>query len=489
MQFVKPHLFQEAVEKIGARSPIGSKLTSAEWRDVPVALRERAMFSSQVENVRFLQRARDGIHDFLTASRDESGALAMDRQRFVKLMSEFALKEGMGPLEGDSRSSSLQDITSQQRLELIFDTNVRAAQDFGNWKQGMDPDVLNEFPAQRFIRVIEVDEPRDWHSQFEGGVWLKSDVAAWSRINQDFGVPWGPWGWGCGHDVEDVDRNEAEALGLIQPAQRAEPALTNFNERLQASVKHLDADLRAKLQEQFGDQISIEGDEVKWVRSEKSEVGGQRTEVRPNDQGSTESRPTTESKPVSAALANTISKKATREQVNHAIRTIDAVHDDGVLPPIKIDGRTDPGNLGEYSRREARIGVRSTGDWPTLTAVHEIGHLLDHRGLGLGSRMATELNDTRLAGWLKAVQASEAFAELKRASDALPSRHFAYLMSGPELWARSYAQYIAEKSGDAVLLEDVRKVRDAFAPRQWSPEDFKPIREAMDKLFQELGWL
>jgi hypothetical protein len=267
MQFVKPQLFTEAVEKIGARSPIGAKLSSAEWRDVPVALRERALFSSQVENVRFLQRARDGINDFLTASRDESGALTMDRQRFVTLMSEFAQREGMGLLDGDSRSSSLQDITSQKRLELIFDTNVRAAQDFGNWKQGMDPDVLNEFPAQRFLRVIEVDEPRDWHSQFEDGVWLKSDVAAWSRINQDFGVPWGPWGWGCGHDVEDVDRDEAEALGLIQPGQRAEPALTNFNERLQASVKHLDPDLRAKLKEQFGEQIEIEGESARWRSS------------------------------------------------------------------------------------------------------------------------------------------------------------------------------------------------------------------------------
>lgn len=54
MQLVRPAKYHEAIDKIGTKSPIGSAMVSAEWADVPVALRERAMFSSQVENVRFL---------------------------------------------------------------------------------------------------------------------------------------------------------------------------------------------------------------------------------------------------------------------------------------------------------------------------------------------------------------------------------------------------------------------------------------------------
>lgn len=79
-----------------ASPPNGSKLRSDEWKDVPVALRERAFFSSQVESVRALH--------------------------------------------------------------------------YGYWKQGQDPDVLDAFPAQRFIRVLDVKEPRDLHAQYEDGV-------------------------------------------------------------------------------------------------------------------------------------------------------------------------------------------------------------------------------------------------------------------------------------------------------------------------------
>jgi len=268
MQFVKPLPFAEAIQKLGARTPIGSDLTSAQWRDVPVALRERALFSSQVESLRFLQRAKDHVGDFLTGARevlpDGQTALKLgSRAEFVKQLSAFAQAEGLGPLDPKD-AGTIKDITSQKRLELIFDVQTHQAQAYGDWKQGSDPDVLDEFPAQRFIRVHDVKEPRTWHTQFENGVWLKSDVAAWIRINQDFGVPWGPWGWGCGHDVEDVDRAEAEQLGLIQPGETPTSPELGFNSRLEASTRGLDPEFVNLMRQSFGDQIEITGDAMQW---------------------------------------------------------------------------------------------------------------------------------------------------------------------------------------------------------------------------------
>ena len=268
MQFVKPLLFQEAVDKIGVKSPIGAALSSSEWSDVPVALRERAMFSANVENVRFLQRAQDALGDFLTANKvtlpDGQTMLATGgRAAFVQQLREFALAEGMGPLDEES-AGTLKDITSERRLGLIFDTQTRQAGDYGWWRQGMDSAVLNEFPAQRFIRVIDVKEPRTSHVQYENQVFLKTDPVWALRINQDFHVPWGPWAWGCGHDVEDVDRSEAEQLGLLQPGQRLEPDRKNFNENLQASVRGLIPALLDFLKGAFGDKIAIEGDSIFW---------------------------------------------------------------------------------------------------------------------------------------------------------------------------------------------------------------------------------
>lgn len=269
MQFVRPIKFAEAIKKIGDKTPLGTTLNSSEWSQVPVAIRERAFFSSTVESVRFLQRARNQIEDFLAANRetlpDGTTMLKMgSRAQFAKEMSAFAVNEGIGPVDPKDKGT-IKDITSEKRLGLIFDVQIRQSQDYGYWKQGQDPDVLNEFPAQRFIRVIDVEHARSDHSQYEGQVRLKSDIEFWIGINKDFGVPWGPWGWGCGHDVEDVDRDEAESLGLIQPGEKVQPVEKDLNERLEASTARLDDDLSEQLLKQLGNKVVLDGDRLKWI--------------------------------------------------------------------------------------------------------------------------------------------------------------------------------------------------------------------------------
>jgi hypothetical protein len=266
MQFVAPIPLREALDKLGDKTLVASRLDTEEWRrTVPLALRDRAYFSSQVESLRVLQRGRDSVLDFLAGNREtlDNGAVALktgSRADFVKQMQAFLEGEGI-----ERTTGGLTDIASERRLGLIFDTQVRQAQDFGHWKQGQDPDVLDAFPAQRFIRVQDVSEARDAHTRFEGEVRLKSDTGFWSAINEDFGVPWGPWGWGCGHDVEDVDRGEAEALGLLEPGQAVQPVARDFNDGLQASLRGLDADMVERLRENFGDQVLTEEGSIRWL--------------------------------------------------------------------------------------------------------------------------------------------------------------------------------------------------------------------------------
>lgn len=267
MEFTKPLSYTEAINKLGQRSVIGSKLSSAQWKDVPVGLREKAFFSARVESAQFLQRAQDSLGEFLSAAREvvetergpEQALSTGSRSDFVQQMQEFLKGEGIERTTGD-----IQDIAGERRLSLIYDTQIRQAHDFGYWKQGTDPDVLDAFPAQRFIRVAPVEEPRDWHIQFEDEVRLKSDVGFWITVNQDFGVPWGPWGWGCQHDVEDVDRAEAEALGLLEPGQAVASPELKFNERLEASTKHLDPEIQEYLRRGLGDRVEVTEDTVAW---------------------------------------------------------------------------------------------------------------------------------------------------------------------------------------------------------------------------------
>lgn len=272
MQFTKPTDFAEAVYKLGLRSVIGSKLTSAEWSEVMLALSERAFFSSEIESIRLLQTMKDGLGDFLTGAREvlPNGQTALkvgSRADFVKQMSELALQLGLGPLDPDDKGT-LKDITSERRLGLIFDVQTTAAYEFGNWKQGQDPDVLDEFPAQRFIREADVVKPRIVHHQNEGVVKLKSDLEFWMGMNSPiiggFGVPWGPWGFNSGMAVEDVDRDEAEALGLIKPGEKAVPVEKSFNDHLKASVTNLDPEMLDLLRDIFGNQIEVRDGSAWW---------------------------------------------------------------------------------------------------------------------------------------------------------------------------------------------------------------------------------
>lgn len=266
MQFVKPILFEDAIQKLGSRSPIGAQLSSQQWSAVPLALRERAIWSATIESVRYAQDLKNGLTDFLAANRDpETGLLKTgSRAQFIEQMRRQAIAQGLGPLDPED-AGTIKDIRSESRLGLVFDINTKAARAFGDRKQGLDPDVLNEFPAQRFIRVQEVKTERESHIPFEGVVGLKTDLDLWLRINQDFGVPWAPWGWGCGHDVEDVDRDESDRLGLTQPNQPVPGASDeDFNDHLQASVKNLEPEMIRFLREAFGNQIKIENGLATW---------------------------------------------------------------------------------------------------------------------------------------------------------------------------------------------------------------------------------
>ncbi len=272
MDFVYGQTFEEALRKLGERSPVGSILRSADWSRVPTAIRERSFFSATVEDVRFLQRAQKFLEDFIAQTRltnenGESYLKAGGRAQFIEELQKFALREGMGSLDPEIKGT-MRDIASETRLGLIFDTNLKSAQDYGYWKEGQDPDVLDAFPSQRFIRVAAVRKPRPLHQANRNEVRRKDDLRFWLAMNDPaiggFGVPWGPWGFNSGMDVEDVGRAESDALGLTTPEETIQPIEKDFNDHLEASTQGLSQPLINLLKIAFGDRAKFEGDEVIW---------------------------------------------------------------------------------------------------------------------------------------------------------------------------------------------------------------------------------
>ena len=85
-----------------------------------------------------------------------------------------------------------------------------------------------------------------------------------------------------------------------------------------------------------------------------------------------------------------------RHGANEAVRAVRRVHGDGPLPTIPVEQTNDPTNLGSFNWDGATGAAKNIEmsdvdpDGPALTAVHEIGHFLDHSGL---SGEPANLND------------------------------------------------------------------------------------------------
>jgi hypothetical protein len=260
--FTRPLPYDEAVAMLSARTIVGSSLRSVGWAQVQAELRMRAFFSAAVADLRFLDEAKSLLIAFLTAAEEatasgEDALVVASRADFVKRMQDLCAQWGIG-----DGTNEITDISSEKRLGLIYDIQIQSAHDYGRWLQGQDADILSVWPAQRFLRAERRAVPRPVHQRYvtesasgdpnpPGAIRLKSDTAFWLSLNQEadggFGVPWGPWGFRSGCDVEDIDRETCEALPpthyahLAPGAPTPQPTAPNpgFNASLPAATRGL----------------------------------------------------------------------------------------------------------------------------------------------------------------------------------------------------------------------------------------------------------
>lgn len=266
--------FVEALLKLGTRGIKTSGMTSAEWADVPTALRERSFFSARVENASFLQEVKDRVEKIphpQTVERDgrqvtEGMNLATARAELKGILQTLEYKPEAG------KEGTIEDLSSSKRLNLLLKTQTEMAQGYGQHVQAQNADVLDAFPAQELFRAEERKEPREWRTRwmqaggevFSGGrmIALKNDPI-WSAISR-FGTPYPPFDFASGMWTRDVDRAEAEELGLLAPGAEVNPSIEDFNARLEASAADLHPDLLTSLTQSLGSQVQVNGGRIQW---------------------------------------------------------------------------------------------------------------------------------------------------------------------------------------------------------------------------------
>jgi len=178
-----------------------------------------------------------------------------------------------------------------------------------------------------------------------------------------------------------------------------------------------------------------------------------------------------------------------RKAIKHAVQVIDSVHGDGKPAKTVIKSvRLPEGVHGQHTNASHLVEINNVGKHPApvMATLHELGHFLDYQALP-GEGATTIGHPEKVDAWKKAVDNSQRFKEITAAD--IDEKYRKYLLSPKELWARSYAQYVATKSDDPVASQELSWMRGNMTRFVWSQEDFQPIYNAIDSLFRGLQWL
>jgi hypothetical protein len=197
--------------------------------------------------------------------------------------------DALGYQAEPGKEGTIEDLRSNQRLNLILNTNTAMVRGYGRYQEMNAPDSLIAFPAQELIRVGYRKVPRPWREIWDNARALLGDSTTalpssvrsaavkgdpiWTQIS-DFGLPWPPFRFNSGMGLMNIDYDEAVDLGLVkEDAPIAKPKALPMNKGLAASVEGMDSDLLSVLLQSLvgfslvGTEIALTEDDSTQNRS------------------------------------------------------------------------------------------------------------------------------------------------------------------------------------------------------------------------------
>ena len=169
-------------------------------------------------------------------------------------MKGFLREISYRPKPGDE--GTIKDLFSDARLNIKLRTDVEMMQGYGRYTAGQNPETLDQFPAQELVRVARRKVPRNWAATWRaaggkfygrGRMIAAKDDPIWTAISR-FGLPYPPFDYNSGMGLRDVRREEAEALGVMEPGHVVAPAPRLLTDDVQASASRFALGLQAALE-------------------------------------------------------------------------------------------------------------------------------------------------------------------------------------------------------------------------------------------------
>jgi hypothetical protein len=263
MLFDKPVPFEKAIQYRKAQKVLPLSVGSAEISRIAPELRERALFSAHTSSLTYLGKM-DALLAEMTSptARAERGESAMDAASVrIALRNQLAAE---GYLPPENKAGGLQDLSSDTRLNLIIDTQLKQTYGWAQNEIQNDPDTIDAFPCLELVRVSHREVPRVWRDRwvraggklYAGRMIARKDSPIWSAISR-FGLPYPPFDFNSGMGTRDVDRPTAESLGAIKRSESVTAKQRPLNEAVKSSLPALSAPLLAAVMQSLGDLFSI----------------------------------------------------------------------------------------------------------------------------------------------------------------------------------------------------------------------------------------
>lgn len=265
--------FTEADDKIGSKIVMPSELSSREMMiHARPDVRDRSFFSARVINAQLLQEFKNSAQEIVKGTSN----IPQQRLRLKQLLAKFDYKPQPG------KEGTIEDLSSNVRLNLILRINVSLVRNYGQWVQGNRPGALKASPALELIRISDRVNKRYWVDRWNharevlgntttateafgdrddeeiNAFALKNDPI-WSAISR-FGQPYPPFDFNSGMGTRPVGYREAVEAGVMKATDEPiQPKPRNLNEGLESSVEGLDDDLLSVLQAGLSDDVELRG--------------------------------------------------------------------------------------------------------------------------------------------------------------------------------------------------------------------------------------
>jgi hypothetical protein len=275
MTFNRPIEFSEAVQLASVKSALPTTLNSAEYRALGADIVRRAVVASKIHQAGILDQILGLTNDALAGELDPATA-RLQLGTIAKLLGQ--------PL-------------NDARLNLILDTNLQAAQGYGQAVQANAPDTVIAFPGSRLYRLEDREDPRDWEDRWRFAARAAGDVDAlaalekhgvmgalkesgiWEALgslwNDSLGNPYPPFAFRSGMWTDDLSYEECLQLELLNPGEQAAPMkLPDFNANYEQPLALRSAALQQAILAQFGADVKFENGVLTLRAAPKSDGGG-----------------------------------------------------------------------------------------------------------------------------------------------------------------------------------------------------------------------